>query len=68
MKKKFRNITIDGDNTWAWAYRFRGEYPELKIWKDGKIKYEKYWWSSKRYPITPRLISKFIRMNLMDQS
>ncbi len=65
MKKKFRNITIDGDDSWAWTYRLLGTegYPELKIWKDRKIVFEKNWYGQK-YPMTPGTVSRFIKMYL----
>ena len=43
MKKKFRKIVIDGDESWAWYYyipAYRGceeSYRTLKIWKDKKL-------------------------------
>jgi len=66
MKKKFRNITIDGDDSWAWMYKLSGTegYPNLKIWKDRKIVFKKFYWGRQRYTITPGLISRFIKIYL----
>lgn len=73
MKKKFRNITIDGDKSWAWTMRGGDNYykiTELVIWKDKKVKYQKCFGyncesGDKSYPITPKLVSKFIKKHLI---
>lgn len=78
MQKKFRQITVDGDNSWAWIFYAKGdfrEYQTLKIWKDKKIVFEKQYIQeyylkrtkenrNKRYKITPGLISRFIKIFL----
>ena len=78
MKKKFRKIMIDEDDSWAWNYSelpwYRGceeSYRKLKIWKDKKIVFDKiygdnnsYYQESKKYKITPGLISRFIKRYL----
>ena len=77
MKKRFRSITIDGDNSWAWYYNtpmYRGceeSYRNLTIWKDKKAVFRKtygradlYYQEPKKYKITPGLISRFIKLYL----
>lgn len=77
MKKKFRKIIIDGDESWAWSYNtpmYKGceeSYRKLKIWKDKKIMFEKiygrldlYYQEPKKYKITPGLIVRFIKIYL----
>jgi len=81
MQKKFRKITIDGDDSWAWNYNIpmlRGceeSYRKLKIWKDKKIVFEKtyggsefYYQEPKKYKITPGLIARFIKMYLKNDN
>jgi hypothetical protein len=71
MKKKFRQITIDGDDSWAWAVHDHGDYYRtkvLKIWKDKKIVYtfgEDEVHTIKPYSITPGLVARFIKTHLI---
>jgi len=73
MKKKYRNITIDGDNSWAWRVKDSGDdfyyNVDITIWKDKKVVYQKgYGYMApdvKRYSITPGLISRFIKRHLV---
>jgi hypothetical protein len=77
MKKKFRKIVIDGDDSWAWGYNipmYRGceeSFRHLAIWKDKKAVFRKtygradlYYQEPKNYKITPGLISRFIKRYL----
>lgn len=74
MRKKFRNIVIDGDNSWAWNVYTTDTYYKfktIKIWKDKKNVFEKSYGGDygfkqkeKEYEITPGLISRFIKMYL----
>lgn len=71
MRKKFRSITVDGDDSWAWQFYAKGDYYDyqiLKIWKDKKIVLEKsygYCCGHRRnYRVTPGLISRFIKTYL----
>ena len=80
--KKFRKITIDGDDSWAWSYsdlpHYRGceeSYRKLKIWKDKKVVFDKtygshnlYYQEPKSYRITPGLISRFIKIYLKNKN
>lgn len=76
MKKKFREITIDGDDSWAWAVQFHHSYfrsSELVIWKDKKRVYSKSvldedFGIHKSYPVTPGLVSRFIKRFLLERS
>jgi hypothetical protein len=72
MKKKFRTIIVDGEN-WAWNFHAKGDYYDcktLKIWKNKKVVFEKDWSYQyghpykKKYSITPKLVSRFIRLYL----
>ena len=73
MKKKFRNITIDGDDSWAWRMSVVDSFykiQKLTIWKDKKVVFETgygYMHKSDRkpYSITPRLIARFIKTYLI---
>jgi hypothetical protein len=73
MKKKHRSITIDGDDSWAWKVDSDYHYDTttVKVWKDKVVKYEKKYSGdsgfppSKRYSITPGLISRFIKRHLV---
>ena len=81
MKKKFRKIIIDGDDSWAWGYtdlpHYRGceeSYRNLTIWKDKKALFRKtygradlYYQEPKKYKITPGLISRFIKIYLRNE-
>ena len=72
MKKKFRNITIDGDDSWAWRIHPADSYYQIQsitIWKDKKVKYKNGFGymcdgQEKSYNFTPGLISRFIKMYL----
>lgn len=82
MKKQFRKIVIDGDDSWAWNYSelpyYRGceeSYRSLTIWKDKKAVFRKtygradlYYQEPKNYKITPGLIARFIKMYLKSES
>lgn len=78
MQKKFRKITIDGDESWAWNFHAKGDYYEwqtVKIWKDKKKVFEKSFSDSysrktrtKRYKFTPGLIARFIKMYLRNDN
>jgi hypothetical protein len=71
MKKKFRTLSIDGEN-WAWNFYAKGDYYDckgMKIWKDKKVVFEKtfkseYGNEEKKYKITPGLITRFIKIYL----
>lgn len=67
-RKKFRNITIDGDDSWAWALIWLGHCYGLKIWKKRKLVYETVFGGEcsrcKDFPITPSLITRFIKRYL----
>jgi len=75
MKKKFRNITIDGDDSWAWSVHPSDSVYQIqvvKIWKDKKIKYQKGFGymqdgQEKSYPITPGLVARFIKTHLVEK-
>ena len=75
MKKKHRQITISGDDSWAWKVTSDYSYDTttVKIWKDKVIRYEKIYTAyygfppSKRYKIAPGLISRFIKLYLLDK-
>jgi regulator of protease activity HflC (stomatin/prohibitin superfamily) len=75
MKKKFRQITVDGDDSWAWRVEdSKDKYyynVSITIWKDKKVVYEKSFGymckSVKKYSITPGLISRFIKMYLVKE-
>lgn len=72
MKKKFRQITVDGDGSWAWGVETGDSYyggRGLIIWKDkqrvyGKTIQHNDWGIHKRYQMTPGLISRFIKIYL----
>lgn len=72
MKKKYRQITIDGDDSWAWGVETGDDYYDgrsLVIWKNKKRVYNKTirhndFGIYKRYQMTPGLISRFIKMYL----
>ena len=76
MKKKHRNITIDGDDSWAWRVRDSGNdfyyNVGITIWKDKKVKYQRCFGymgpDVKKYPFTPGLISRFIKIYLRDDN
>ena len=76
MKKKHRNITIDGDDSWAWSVNPSDSVYQIqviKIWKDKKKKYHKGFGymqdgQEKPYSITPGLIARFIKTNLYEKS
>jgi hypothetical protein len=77
MKKKHRKIIINGDDSWAWAViRSYNGISTVKIWKDKKLKYEKDYVSEPEWVnpptgmprITPGLISKFIRLYLLENN
>ena len=75
MKKKHRDINIDGEH-WAWSfhtardsegYRYGGQ--TFKVWHDKKIVLEKGYGHCcgprrKKYKITPSLIARFIKTYL----
>jgi hypothetical protein len=73
MKKKYRDIIIDGEH-WAWSFitqsddeGYRYGAQKLKIWSDKKIVVEKsygIWNKKKKYQITPSLVSRFIKLYL----
>jgi len=76
MKKKHRNITIDGDESWAWAViRDYQGVSTVKIWKDKKLRYEKRYISDPEWVnpptgmprVTPSIISRFIKMYLISE-
>lgn len=78
MKKKFRKIVVDGDDSWSWFYNipaYRGceeSHRKLKVWKDKKIVFEKTYIESdyqepKNYKITPGLIARFIKIYLKNE-
>lgn len=63
--KKYRNITIDGDESWAWTIKsnyYNGKY--LIIWKD-KVRVCEKSIRNNKYPITPGLVSRFIKIHLI---
>lgn len=77
MKKKFRKIVIDGDDSWAWRFYAKGDYYDWKsvtIWKDRKVVYENSFSPSysvtkkKRYKFTPGLIARFIKIYLRNDN
>ncbi len=70
--KKFRQITVDGDSSWAWAVESGDRYYNeafVIIWKDknrvysNMIRHNEYS-INRRYPITPGLIARFIKLYL----
>lgn len=72
MKKKYRDIIVDGEK-WAWNFYAKGEFGDFQsitIWKDKKTIFSKSFGlfgsnnHPKYYGITPGLISRFIRMYL----
>lgn len=72
MKKKFRQITVDGDDSWAWSVKNTDNYYDTRvliIWKNKNRVYEKCIRDNeysiyKRYSITPGLIARFIKTHL----
>ena len=68
-RKKFRDIIVDNEK-WAWGCTQKDYYyrsSNLKIWKDKKLKYSLIFDGEhkiKRYQLTPRLISRFIKLYL----
>jgi hypothetical protein len=73
LRKKYRNITIDNDNTWSWGViRNRWGQSTIKIWKDKNLKYEKTYTSDPEWvnpptgmpKVTPGLIYRFIKIYL----
>jgi hypothetical protein len=75
MKKKFRQITVDGDDSWAWNVKRTDDYYDttvLVIWKDKNRVYEKCIRDNeysiyKRYQMTPGLIARFIKTHLIKE-
>jgi hypothetical protein len=69
MKKKYRDIVIDGEN-WAWRFKKRDDCygtQFITIWRDKKIVYEKsymYNRNKKSYSVTPGLVGRFIKTYL----
>jgi hypothetical protein len=70
MKKKHRDIIVDGEN-WAWrAYKKDSwyQYDVVEICKDKKIIYENtcgdYFGRRRMYSIKPGLIARFIKRYL----
>ncbi len=67
MKKKHRDIKIDGDN---WAWKFNKSYyggQSITIWCNRKKVFEKvypYSREQKNYSIRPSLIARFIKKYL----
>ena len=58
MKKKHRNITVEG-NDYAWTTQGAGKYEKLKIWENKKVVFETL--ITRHHIITPKVVADIIR-------
>ena len=72
MKKKYRDITVDGEK-YAWSVKEMDSLAydtTFKIWKDNRVIYQRNWGGDvegRAYIMTPGKVARFIKLYLKNE-